>query len=253
METIAYVLAGLAAFVVLFLIGRRLWFGGEESFEEEEADDEGADDSEVDEETDEVDEGADDEGADDEGADDEGSEASDSEPASDADEGASDSEADEGPSDGEGADAPLMAADLAMPQIVAMPPAPTPDARAFDDLDLDTEWKWKWQYAADDVDEAKLRKTAWLKPYIDNRDIKPFDLGFDQMKENDDVSGGNGKLMDLGAGAGADLGAMDDMAGAMPPLPPPMDADEAGGASASPTASAPTTMGSAAGFGSDLE
>jgi hypothetical protein len=239
METIAYVLAGLAAFVVLFLIGRRLWFGGEESFEEEEADDEGADDSEVDEETDEVDEGADDEG----------SEASDSEPASDADEGLSDSEP---ASDGEGADAPLMAADLAMPQIVAMPPAPAPDARAFDDLDLDTEWKWKWQYAADDVDEAKLRKTAWLKPYIDNRDIKPFDLGFDQMKENEDVSGGkkgNGKLMDLGAGAEG-LGAMDDMAGAMPP---PMDADEAGGASATPTASAPTTMGSAAGFGSDLE
>jgi hypothetical protein len=225
METIAYVLAGLAAFVVLFLIGRRLWFGGEESFEEEEADDEGADDSEVDEETDEVDEGADDEGADDEGADDEGSEASDSEPASDADEGAS---------DGEGADAPLMAADLAMPQIVAMPPAPAPDARAFDDLDLDTEWKWKWQYAADDVDEAKLRKTAWLKPYIDNRDIKPFDLGFDQMKENDDVTSsgkGNGKLTD--AGAGADLGAMDDMAGAMPPT---MDDDEAGGAMP------PTTM-----------
>ena len=150
-----------------------------------------------------------------------------------------------------------MAADLAMPQIVAMPPAPAPDARAFDDLDLDTEWKWKWQYAADDVDDAKLRKTAWLKPYIDNRDIKPFDLGFDQMKENEDVSGGNGKLMDLGAGAGAgagaDLGAMDDMAGAMPPLPPPMDGDEPNEPSATPTASAPTTMGSAAGFGSDLE
>ena len=239
METIAYVLVGLAAFVVLFLIGRRMWFGGEESFEEEE--DEGASDSEAGDASDSEAGGE---------SDSEASEsASDGESASgsDTDEGASDSE---GLSDSEGAseaaDAPLMAADLAMPQIVAMPPAPAPDARAFDDLDLDTEWKWKWQYAADDVDDAKLRKTAWLKPYIDNRDIKPFDLGFDQMKENDDVSGkGNGKLMDLGAGAGAgaDLGAMDDMAGAMPPLPPPMD-DEP---------SATPTMGSAAGFGSDLE
>ena len=242
METIAYVLVGLAAFVVLFLIGRRMWFGGEESFEEEE--DEGTGDGEAGGESDS-----------------EAGGESDSEPASEADEGGeSDSEglsdADEGgESDSEGADAPLMAADLAMPQIVAMPPAPAPDARAFDDLDLDTEWKWKWQYAADDVDDAKLRKTAWLKPYIDNRDIKPFDLGFDQMKENDDVSGGkkgNGKLMDLGAGAGG-LGAMDDMAGAMPPLPPPMDGDEPNEPSATPTASAPTTMGSAAGFGSDLE
>ena len=230
METIAYVLVGLAAFVVLFLIGRRLWFGGEESFEEE---DEGTGDGEAGDASDSEAGGESDSEAD-EGA-------SDSEPASEADEGASDSE---GLSDSEAADAPLMAADLAMPQIVAMPPAPAPDARAFDDLDLDTEWKWRWQYAADDVDDAKLRKTAWLKPYIDNRDIKPFDLGFDQMKENDDVSGkGNGKLMDLGAGAGADLGAMDDMAGAMPPLPPPMD-DEP---------SATPTMGSAAGFGSDLE
>ena len=247
METIAYVLVGLAAFVVLFLIGRRLWFGGEESFEEEE--DEGANDSEVDEEAGEADDSEVGEEASEAG---EGGE-SDSEPASDseasdseADEGGeSDSEADEGgESDSEADDAPLMAADLAMPQIVAMPPAPAPDARAFDDLDLDTEWKWRWQYAADDVDDAKLRKTAWLKPYIDNRDIKPFDLGFDQMKENEDVSGGNGKLMDLGAGAGAgDLGAMDDMAGAMPPLPPPIN-DEL---------SATPTMGSAAGFGSDLE
>ena len=241
METIAYVLVGLAAFVVLFLIGRRLWFGGEESFEEE---DEGAGDGEAGDASDSEAGGE---------SDSEASEsASDGESASgsDTDEGASDSEpasdAGEGASDSEGADAPLMAADLAMPQIVAMPPAPAPDARAFDDLDLDTEWKWKWQYAADDVDDAKLRKTAWLKPYIDNRDIKPFDLGFDQMKENEDVSGkGNGKLMDLGAGAGAgaDLGAMDDMAGAMPPLPPPMD-DEP---------STTPTMGSAAGFGSDLE
>jgi len=251
METIAYVLVGLAAFVVLFLIGRRLWFGGEESFEEEE-DDEGA--------ADEGSEADDDEGSEaDAGADDEGGE-SDSEGLSDGEGGESDSDADEGSeageSDSEGADAPLMAADLAMPQIVAMPPAaPAPDARAFDDLDLDTEWKWRWQYAADDVDDAKLRKTAWLKPYIDNRDIKPFDLGFDQMKENEDVSGkGNGKLTDLGADAGAgDLGAMDDMAGAMPPFPPPlppMDGDEA---LAPMAASPPPTMGSAAGFGSDLE
>jgi len=236
METIAYVLVGLAAFVVLFLIGRRLWFGGEESFEEEEDDDSDADEGS---------EGLSDGEA--SGSDaDEGGE-------SDADEGgesgseaseAGDSDANEA-SDGEGlseaADAPLMAADLATPQILAMPPAaPAPDARAFDDLDLDTEWKWKWQYAADDVDEAKLRKTTWLKPYIDNRDIKPFDLGFDQMRENEDVASGKGKLTDLGAGAG-DLGAMDDMAGAMPEALAPM------------AASPPTTMGSAAGFGSDLE
>ena len=230
-----------------------MWFGGEESFEEEE--DEGTGDGEAGDASDSEAGDASDSEAD------EGASDGESASGSDTDEGASDSEglsdADEGgESDSEGADAPLMAADLAMPQIVAMPPAPAPDARAFDDLDLDTEWKWKWQYAADDVDDAKLRKTAWLKPYIDNRDIKPFDLGFDQMKENDDVSGkGNGKLMDLGAGAGAgaDLGAMDDMAGAMPPLPPPMDGDEPNEPSATPTASAPTTMGSAAGFGSDLE
>ena len=250
METIAYVLVGLAAFVVLFLIGRRLWFA--ESFEEEEDDDgsdsdadEGLSDSEGPSDSD-ADEGL----SDSEASDSEASEASE---ASDSEGGESDSDADEG---SEAADAPLMAADLATPQILAMPPAaPAPDARAFDDLDLDTEWKWKWQYAADDVDEAKLRKTTWLKPYIDNRDIKPFDLGFDQMKENEDVASGKGKLTDFGAGAGAgagDLGAMDDMAGAMPPLPPlpPMDGDEALTPMA---ASPPPTMGSAAGFGSDLE
>jgi hypothetical protein len=225
MQTIAYLLVGLAIFVILFLVAKRLFFATTtETFEEEE-EDEGA--------ASEIDEASDDGEA---AASDDGEDVSDDEDVSSEEEmadgeGMSDSEASEAMGGEIQIEAPSMADDAAgaIPQIIApMPPPPTPASspRAFDDLNIDNEFKWSWQYAADDVDEEKLRKTKWQKPYIDTKDIRPFDLGFGTMGEGDTkekggilkdgmesgVMGGGGMesgLLETGSdmgGDGADMG-----------------------------------------------
>lgn len=142
-----HVLIGLVLLLVLSVL--TMMFRNKESFEGKTKRG-GDEDSESDEDTsDESDEGTSDE--------------SDDEDTSDSDEDSESDEDDEDDSDEDDSDE--SDEDSEEP------------GSAFDDLDTEKkdEWKWKWRYTEDYADQRDVR---WEKPYIDDKEIKPFDMGW---------------------------------------------------------------------------